>query len=87
MYSTRTNDVKIVKLIWSNHELEETNWEAEDNIMMKKCPVLFEVSYGGVTFSNNATEFRAFFLNLWHIIHYMLLFGYLSISLICSDTI
>ena len=42
--STRTKDVKIVKVLWSNQESEEATWEAEDE-MRKKYPELFpEVS-------------------------------------------
>ena len=42
--STRTKDVKIVNVLWSNQESEEATWEAEDE-MRKKYPKLFpEVS-------------------------------------------
>ena len=42
--STRTKDVKIVKVLWSNQESEEATWEAEEE-MRKKYPELFpEVS-------------------------------------------
>ncbi|XP_021767680.1 uncharacterized protein LOC110732075 [Chenopodium quinoa] len=47
--STRTKDVKIVKVLWSNQEYEVATWEAQDE-MKNKCPELFdEVSYEGVT--------------------------------------
>lgn len=49
--STRNKDVKIVKVLWSNHKTEEATWEAEDE-MRRKFPELFiEVSksYEGVT--------------------------------------
>ncbi|XP_021727199.1 uncharacterized protein LOC110694331 [Chenopodium quinoa] len=35
--STRNKDVKIVKVLWSNHEYEEATWEAEEE-MRKKYP-------------------------------------------------
>lgn len=42
--STRNKDVKIVKVLWSNHKTEEATWEAEEE-MRKKYPDLFiEVS-------------------------------------------
>ncbi|XP_021736152.1 uncharacterized protein LOC110702705 [Chenopodium quinoa] len=41
--STRNKDVKIVKVLWSNHKVEEATWEAEEE-MGKKYPNLFMVS-------------------------------------------
>ena len=42
--STRNKDVRIVKVLWSNHNTEEATWEAEDD-MRKRYPNLFlEVS-------------------------------------------
>ncbi|XP_057251691.1 uncharacterized protein LOC130591793 [Beta vulgaris subsp. vulgaris] len=43
-YSTRNKDVKLLKVLWSNHKTEEATWEAEDE-MRRKYPELFiEVS-------------------------------------------
>ncbi|XP_056695378.1 uncharacterized protein [Spinacia oleracea] len=33
--STRTKDVKIVKVLWSNQESEEATWEADDDMRKK----------------------------------------------------
>ncbi|XP_021759154.1 uncharacterized protein LOC110724064 [Chenopodium quinoa] len=41
--STRNKDVKIVKVLWSNHKVEEATWEAEAE-MRKEYPNLFMVS-------------------------------------------
>ena len=42
--STRNKDVRIVKVLWTNHNTEEATWEAEDD-MRKRYPNLFsEVS-------------------------------------------
>ncbi|XP_021762667.1 uncharacterized protein LOC110727413 [Chenopodium quinoa] len=42
--STRNKDVKILKVLWSNHKTEEATWEAKAN-MRKRYPELFsEVS-------------------------------------------
>ncbi|XP_057250716.1 uncharacterized protein LOC130591418 [Beta vulgaris subsp. vulgaris] len=42
--TTRNKDVKLLKVLWSNHKTEEATWEAEDE-MRRKYPELFiEVS-------------------------------------------
>ncbi|XP_048494592.2 uncharacterized protein LOC125494812 [Beta vulgaris subsp. vulgaris] len=38
--STRNKDVKLLKVLWSNHKTEEATWEAEDE-MRRKYPELF----------------------------------------------
>nr|XP_021860926.1 uncharacterized protein LOC110799949 [Spinacia oleracea] len=37
---TRNKEVKIVKVLWSNHQTEEATWEVEDT-MKQKYPELF----------------------------------------------
>ncbi|XP_056690057.1 uncharacterized protein, partial [Spinacia oleracea] len=38
---TRNKEVKIVKVLWSNHQTEEATWEAADT-MRQKYPELFD---------------------------------------------
>ena len=43
--STQTKDVRLIKVLWSNHQTKEATWEAEAD-MRKSYPTLFsEVSY------------------------------------------
>ncbi|XP_021755969.1 uncharacterized protein LOC110721145 [Chenopodium quinoa] len=46
--STRNKDVKIVKVLWSNHKTEEDTWEAEAD-MRKRYPELFSKVSSRVT--------------------------------------
>ncbi|XP_021754615.1 uncharacterized protein LOC110719942 [Chenopodium quinoa] len=46
--STRNKDVRIVKLLWTNHRIEEATWEAEAD-MRKRYPELFLEVSGRVT--------------------------------------
>ncbi|XP_021764048.1 uncharacterized protein LOC110728713 [Chenopodium quinoa] len=46
--STRNKNVKIVKVLWSNHKTEEATWEAEAD-MRKRYPELFSKVSSRVT--------------------------------------
>ncbi|XP_021718623.1 uncharacterized protein LOC110686340 [Chenopodium quinoa] len=47
--STRNNDVRIVKVLWSNQEYEETTREAEDDMRNIYLELFNEVSYEGIS--------------------------------------
>ncbi|XP_021751363.1 uncharacterized protein LOC110717032 [Chenopodium quinoa] len=65
VHSTCNKEVKIVKVLWSNQEYEESTWEAEDE-MRKKYPELFkDVRYSQVTFMPTRLAPRVVFLNLF----------------------
>ncbi|XP_021759106.1 uncharacterized protein LOC110724000 [Chenopodium quinoa] len=61
--STRNNNVKIEKVIWSNYEYEEAIWEAEDEIK-KKYPELFQKPKTTQALAKKANNHHGFKFNL-----------------------
>ncbi|XP_074297815.1 uncharacterized protein LOC141628595 [Silene latifolia] len=60
---TRNNEIALVKILWSNHNVNEATWEAEVEIKEKYIPFicLRYVGYEDITFSFTRVEYNTAF--------------------------